>query len=98
MAKKTTKKAAKTEVSDYSMQTEFSRTKLPTGEYSGIPPKDLTGVRETPTVKYSLERNAADLTAEFAERDPDLDPQYICARQYGDCDEEVRTYETEDKD
>lgn len=77
MAKKTTKKAAKTEVSDYSMQTEFSRPKLPTGEYSGIPPKDLTGVLETPTVKYSLERGAADLTSEFAERDPDLDPQYI---------------------
>lgn len=81
MAKKTTKKATKTEVSDYSMQTEFSRPKLPTGEYSGIPPKDLTGVRETPTVKYSLERNAADLTAEFAERDPDLDPQVHLARQ-----------------
>lgn len=40
MAKKTTKKAAKTEVTDYSMQTEFSRPKLPTGEYSGIPPKE----------------------------------------------------------
>ena len=88
MAKKTTKKAAKTEVSDYSMQTEFSRPKLPTGEYSGIPPKDLTGVLETPTVKYSLERGAADLTAEFAERDPDLDPQYIWrGKRKGDLNE-----------
>lgn len=77
MAKKTTKKAANVEVSDYSMQHEFSRTKLPTGEYSGIPPKDLTGVGETPTVRYSLDLDAPDLSAEFVERDPDLDPQYI---------------------
>ena len=46
MAKKTTKKTT-TEVADYSMQHEFSRTKLPTGEYSGIQPKDLTGIGET---------------------------------------------------
>lgn len=77
MAKKTTKKGAGAEVSDYSMQHEFSRTKLPTGEYSGIPPKDLTGVGETPTVRYSLDLDAPDLSAEFVERDPDLDPQYI---------------------
>ena len=75
--KKTSKKTVKVEVSDYSMQTEFSRTKLPTGEYSGIQPKDLTGIPETKTVMYDLERDAADLAAEFAERDPDLDPQYI---------------------
>ena len=75
--KKTSKKTVKVEVSDYSMQTEFSRTKLPTGEYSGIQPKDLTGIPETKTVTYDLERDAADLTAEFAARDPDLDPQYV---------------------
>lgn len=77
MAKKTTKKSSAMEVSDYSMQTEYSRTKLPTGEYSGIQPKDLTGMSETPTVCYPLDAGAADLSAEFAERDPDLDPQYI---------------------
>ena len=77
MAKKTAKKASNTEVADYSMQTEFSRTKLPTGEYSGIQPKDLTGIPETKTVTYDLERDVTDLTAEFAVRDPDLDPQYI---------------------
>ena len=77
MAKKPAKKGANVEVADYSMQTEFSRTKLPTGEYSGIQPKDLTGIPETKTVKYDLERDTADLTAEFAARDPDLDPQYI---------------------
>lgn len=75
--KKTSKKTVKVEVSDYSMQTEFSRTKLPTGEYSGIQPKDLTGIPETKTVTYDLERDAADLMAEFDARDPDLDPQYI---------------------
>ena len=77
MARKTTKKIVDTQVADYSMQTEFSRTKLPTGEYSGIQPKDLTGIPETKTVTYDLERDAADLSAEFAARDPDLDPQYI---------------------
>ena len=77
MAKKTAKKASNTEVADYSMQSEFSRTKLPTGEYSGIQPKDLTGIPETKTVTYDLERDVTDLTAEFAARDPDLDPQYI---------------------
>lgn len=88
MAKKTTKKVASTEVSDYSMQHEFSRTKLPTGEYSGIQPKDLTGVGETPTVRYSLNEGAADLTAEFAERDTDLDPQYIWrGKKKGDLNE-----------
>ena len=54
MPRKTTKKTASTEVSDYSMQTEFSRTKLPTGEYSGIQPQDITGIPETKTVRYSL--------------------------------------------
>lgn len=88
MAKKTTKKVASTEVSDYSMQHEFSRTKLPTGEYSGIQPKDLTGVGETPTVRYSLNEGAADLMAEFAERDADLDPQYIWrGKKKGDLNE-----------
>lgn len=78
MAKKTAaKKLACAEVADYSMQTEYSRTKLPSGEYSGIQPKDLTGIPETKTVKYDLERNAPDLSAELAERDTDLDPQYV---------------------
>ena len=69
MAKKT-KKPIATEVADYSMQTEYSRTKLPSGEYSGIQPKDLTGIPETKSVKYDLERDVADLSAEFAARDP----------------------------
>ena len=85
MPKKTTKKAANTEVADYSMQTEFSRTKLPTGEYSGIQPQDITGIPETKTVKYNLNpvhpvnpvQEPALLDDEFAARDPDLDPQFI---------------------
>ena len=85
MAKKSIKKAANTEVADYSMQTEFSRTKLPTGEYSGIQPQDITGIPETKTVKYNLNpvhpanpvQEPAPLDDEFAARDPDLDPQFI---------------------
>ena len=88
MARKTSKKAAKPEVADYSMQTEFSRTKLPTGEYSGIQPQDITGIPETKTVNYDLEGNAPDLTEEFDERDPDLDPQYIWrGKRKGDLNE-----------
>ena len=93
MAKKTVKKTS-TEVADYSMQGEFSRTKLPTGEYSGIPPKDLTALGETPTVKYPLGRGTRpacpppDLSDEFAVRDPDLDPQYIWrGKRKGDLNE-----------
>ena len=86
--KKTSKKTIATEVADYSMQTEYSRTKLPSGEYSGIQPKDLTGIPETKSVKYDLERDAADLSAEFAARDPDLDPQYIWrGKRRGDLNE-----------
>ena len=86
--KKTSKKTIATEVTDYSMQTEYSRTKLPSGEYSGIQPKDLTGIPETKSVKYDLERDAADLSAEFAARDPDLDPQYIWrGKRRGDLNE-----------
>ena len=89
MAKKTAaKKLACAEVADYSMQTEYSRTKLPSGEYSGIQPKDLTGIPETKSVKYDLERNAPDLSAEFAARDPDLDPQYVWrGKKRGDLNE-----------
>lgn len=95
--KKATQKTtgASTPISDYSMQDEFERPKLPTGEYSGIAPNELAGVPETKTVRYDLQGGAAgaassgmmvceggvapqaDLSEEFAERDSDLDPQYI---------------------
>ena len=77
MAKKVQKKASQTPVEDYEMHKEYTRPTLPTGEYSGIATEDLLG-RPTPKVSYSLEHEGApDLTAEFAARDPDLDPQYI---------------------
>ena len=77
MAKKVQKKASQTPVEDYEMHKEYTRPTLPTGEYSGIATEDLLG-RPTPKVNYSLEHQGApDLTAEFAARDPDLDPQYI---------------------
>ncbi|MBQ9431952.1 MAG: site-specific DNA-methyltransferase [Kiritimatiellae bacterium] len=95
-ARKKNTKSLSTEVSDYSMQTEYSRTKLPSGEYSGIQPKDLTGIPETKTVKYDLnaepqrrrERVENNLEVEFAARDPDLDPQYIWrGKRRGDLNE-----------
>ena len=64
MAKKSAKKTANTEVADYSMQTEFSRTKLPTGEYSGIQPQDITGIPETKTVRYDLGGSRSCVTAD----------------------------------
>ena len=70
------KGAAETPVEAYEMQREFSRPTLPTGEYSGIAPEALLGV-DTPTVSYPLGEGGSDLGAEFAERDPDLDPQYV---------------------
>lgn len=77
MARKNQNKSATTPVEDYEMHKEFTRTTLPTGEYSGIATEDLMG-RPTPKVSYSLDReDAPDLTAEHAARDPDLDPQYV---------------------
>ncbi len=88
MAKNSPKKAPRTEVADYSMDKEYSRPKLPPGEYSGIAPENLPGVGEIKTVKYPLGREGADLSAEFAARDPDLDPQYIWrGKRRGDLNE-----------
>lgn len=69
------KPVAATPVEDYE-QHEYTRPTLPTGEYSGIASEDLMG-RKTPTVSYPLGQGGANLSAEFAARDPDLDPQYI---------------------
>ncbi len=88
MAKNSPKKAPRTDVADYSMDKEYSRPKLPPGEYSGIAPENLPGVGEIKTVKYPLGREGADLSAEFAARDPDLDPQYIWrGKRRGDLNE-----------
>ena len=88
MAKNSPKKAPRTEVADYSMDKEYSRPKLPPGEYSGIAPENLPGVGEMKTVRYPLGREGADLSAEFAARDPDLDPQYIWrGKRRGDLNE-----------
>ncbi|MBE6395634.1 MAG: site-specific DNA-methyltransferase [Lentisphaerae bacterium] len=73
---KSSKKSSNIEVSDYNLQDEYKRTTIFTGECSGISPEDLIGV-SAPNVKYSLNNGGADLEKEFAERDPDLDPQYI---------------------
>ena len=70
------KQAAQTSVEAYEMHKEFSRPTLMTGEYSGIDPEALLG-KSAPKVSYPLGGTAPDLSAEFAKRDPDLDPQYI---------------------
>ena len=85
MSKKSAKSSAPARIDDYSMQREFDRPKLPTGEYSGIAPTDLAGVPPPKTVQYPLDGGAGspgepsrpDLSEEFAARDPDLDPQYV---------------------
>ncbi len=72
------KKTPETPVEAYEMHGEYKRPVLMTGEYSGINPEELVG-KATPTVRYPLAGNgtSSTLDAEFAARDPDLDPQYV---------------------
>ena len=90
MAKRV-KKSVPTPVEDYGMQEEYKRPTIMTGEMSGMPPEDVVG-RPMPKVSYDLKgQSSANLEKEFAERDPDLDPQYIWR---GKVKNDINTLET----